>query len=388
MKIAIINDHFSDGPGGQHRIQNLSIGLKRLGHKVTYISPQGTSDKISSLYVERDFSRGNSSSFLIKDYFNDFFKIFTNLQTIRDTPDLVIIELPNTMLKAVNGLFMNDVNVAFDFAGLWTSTFDKNKTFQGSGKAVSSFRFLSQLFEDSLSLITSRSPDVITVATTPMKNFLEHSIVRRTHLIYHPVDLHCSFNPNLLNPKIYAHLLPERFSGKTLILLGVKGDKWFFDDFCRLINKVKSLNVAFVILGSFPVTQNLVSKKGLDEYVYFVGNVPYETIPYYANSCSFALVLTPPQINQIWYSPHNISKIAEFLALGKPVITDTLGAVDYVIENETGFFVKSHNDAVDRINILVKNPDILLRMSSCARKFALERLDCEKVAQEYIQLMN
>ncbi len=387
MKIGIINDHFSSGPGGQHRIQNLSIGLDRLGHEVTYISPQGASDKMSILFVERG-SRQMSSSSLIKDYFNDFFKIFRNLQTIRDNPDFVIVELPNTMLKAVNGLFINDANVAFDFAGLWTSTFDKSKTFQRSGNAFSSFRFFSQLFEDSLSLITSRLPDVITVPTTPMKKFLEHTIGRKTHLIYHPVDLYGCFNPNLLNPKISAKLIPERFRGKTLILLGVKGDKWFFDDFCRLINKVKLLNVAFVILGSFPAAQNLVSKNGFDKFVYFAGNVPYEMIPYYASTCSFAVVLTPPQINQIWYSPHNISKIAEFLALGKPVITDTLGAVDYVLENETGFFVKSHDDLVDRVNVLVKDPDLLLMMSSRARKFAVERLDCEQVAQKYIQLIN
>ena len=172
MKISIINDHFSSGLGGQHRIQNLSVGFNRLGHAVTYISPQGISDKVSCLYVERSTFNHQSYS-LMNAYFNDFFKIFKRLQSNQCKPDLLLIELPNTMLKALNGLSPNSVNVAYDFAGLWTSTLDKSKTYQPIGKALSSFRLISQLFEDSISIISSKLPDVITVPTTPMKGLVE-----------------------------------------------------------------------------------------------------------------------------------------------------------------------------------------------------------------------
>lgn len=384
MKIAVINDHYSTGPGGQHRIQNLSTGFSRLGHEVTYISPIGMSNEVSHFYRQGVYDEKPS---VINSYFSDFFRISQRLHEITITPDLLLIELPNTMLKALTGFFKNNSKLAYDFAGLWTSAFDKNRTYQPIGKAFATFRLISQIFEDSISLLSCKLPDVITVPTTPMKYFVERFFRSEAHLIYHPIDFNASFTDVPKTPDVSMIKMPEQFCDKCLIIIGVKGDGWFFNTLYKIIEGVKGLNVAFIILGSFPIAQSLCSKKGLDDYVFFTGNFPYNTLVYFMSTCNFALVLTHPQIKNLPFSPHNISKIADFLASGKPIITDTINATDYIEEDKTGFFVETIADIVDKIRLLVTTPDIAIQMGENAKKFAREKLDCRKVAEEYIRLI-
>jgi glycosyltransferase involved in cell wall biosynthesis len=87
------------------------------------------------------------------------------------------------------------------------------------------------------------------------------------------------------------------------------------------------------------------------------------------------------------YAPHNISKIADFLAAGKPVITNTLGAVDYISDYRTGFLVETQEQMMDRLDLLLHNQDLLFKMSIYAREFAFGNLNYIIVAKKYLDLI-
>ena len=76
MKICVVNDHFSSDAGGQHRTQNLSLGISKLGHEVTYVSPYGVSKNLSDLYISNKIlSKRSSFEKYISPYFKDFFSV-------------------------------------------------------------------------------------------------------------------------------------------------------------------------------------------------------------------------------------------------------------------------------------------------------------------------
>ena len=156
MKIAIVNDHFSSGPGGQHRIQNIASGFSMLGHEVFYISPFKVSNDISDLYFSNAHGCNLSGpNKYVHPYFNDFFEIFKKLVKIESKLDLLVISLPNTMSKSLNAIYGLSKNVptSFDFGGLWTSIFDRGKIYGQASFQLRLIRPVSQLLEDSLALL-------------------------------------------------------------------------------------------------------------------------------------------------------------------------------------------------------------------------------------------
>ena len=100
------------------------------------------------------------------------------------------------------------------------------------------------------------------------------------------------------------------------------------------------------------------------------------------------MVPTPPSLKNLHYAPHNIAKIADFLTMGKPVITDTTSAIDYILPGKTGFLCHNDQEVIEKATMLLIDEDKSSRMSKNARKMACEMFDHVKVAEQYIQLVN
>jgi len=382
MKIAIVNDHFSSGPGGQHRLQNIAEGFSRLGHQVLYITP----NNISHSVFESPLPLSGPKKF-IYPYFTEFFSIYRQLQVMPSGINFLLIGLPNTMSKSLNALFgiVKKIPTAFDFGGLWTSFFDKGATYDSRSAKLKLFRPISQFYEDALTIFSSRLPDLITVPTSGLDYFFEHYTRRATQVIYHPVDTTVALNPSLKKP-IAIESFPRKYQQCRFVAVGVKGDEWFVPILERIIKSFKNTNLVFLVIGAFPKAQHMCKKKGLTDKVFFTGNVPYYILPSYIALAEFAVVLTPPDLTSIWYAPHNIAKITDFMAMGKPVVTDSLSAADYVESGVTGFLVKDTPDLIRRAGNLADNPELLLRISKATRKSAIEKFDSVKVAARYLKL--
>lgn len=386
MRIALVNDSFSSSGGGQHRIQNMGAGLKELGHEVTYICPYGMSSDLSALDLSKIQTRpSNYLTRFLAPYFNEFFLILPKLHKIKNNCDFVIIELPNTMSKALHSipLKIDNLPTAMDFAGLWTSRIDRNVFFENG--RIRFIRPVAQLYEDFVMYTTSRLPQLITVATSQLGNLLEKKTRRNTSVVHHPVNTY-TFNPDLIGPEKIKDSLPKRFRDRRMILLGVKGDSWFVERIEKYISCLDFSNTSFLVIGTYPTAEKLVNDKGLGEYVYFTGNVPYAKLPMYISIADFAVVLIPPLLQTLHFAPHNISKIVDYLAMGKPVITDTSAASDYVVSGLTGFICKDDMEVLDKIEQFLRYNN-LSQMSKNARNYARETFDHVKVAEKYTQLI-
>ena len=389
MRFGIVNDHFSLGPGGQHRIQNLALGLSKLGHEVLYMSPYGVSSDIFDLDVSNVSSyKSSAPSKYLYPYVNDFFRILKRLSKLNRKLDLLLIELPNTMSKSLNAIYgiLRNVPTSYDFGGLWTSILDRGKTYHLEKHGFRVFRPAAQFLEDILAQMSARLPDLVTVPTTGMKTILEKFLRVKAQVLLQPIDTREAFNPKLVDPIKAQLLLPEKYLREQIVMLGVKGDAWFVPWVEKLSHEIDFSDVTFLILGSFPMAREMCIRKGLDEHVYFTGVVPNHVVPYYVSICKFALVLTPPPLKSIWYAPHNIVKIAEYMAMGKPIITDTLAAADYVFDGQTGFLTRNEEDLLEKTALLLQDQKLARKMGEVARKTACEMLDQEKVAIRFIEL--
>ena len=389
MKIAIVNDHFSSGPGGQHRIQNIANGFSKLGHEVLYLSPYKISNNISDL----DLSNAHVCNFsgpskYLYPYFNDFFGIFKKLVKTEGKLDLIVISLPNTMSKSLNAFFglAKKIPTAFDFGGLWTSFFDKGTAYGSQSTQLKLFRPISQFYEDSLTLLSSRLPDVITVPTSGMDCLFETFSRRQAYVVYQPVDTSRAFNPSLIKSNAVLENIPIEFMSSRFIAIGVKGDEWFVPILENLVLRFKKNDFIFLVIGSFPKAEYACKKKGLSDKVFFTGNIPYSILPSYIALTEFSIALTHPDLASIWYAPHNIAKIADYMAMGKPVVTDALAATDYIENGVTGFIVGNIEGLLNRTANLVDDRALLLKMSEAARKTACKKFDSTKVAKCYLEL--
>lgn len=80
--------------------------------------------------------------------------------------------------------------------------------------------------------------------------------------------------------------------------------------------------------------------------------------------------------------------VAEFLALGKPVVSSRVGAVhEMVKEGHNGMLVESGDEhaLADRLSMLLNNDELRVNMGRHGRELALEKWRPERVAEETIR---
>lgn len=386
MRICVVNDHFSSGLGGHHRIQNLAKGLSELGHDVTYVCHYGVSKNLSELDISKASVRQSlPMKNAILSYINDFVPLYKKLTDIASSSDFVIVELPNTMNKSINSVLLRSKNilVSNDFAGLWTSLLDKSYgAASGSSRVLRPF---AQIYEDLLTISMGRYPVFSTAATTNLANLVKKLTGRDTFLIPHPVNEHF-FNVNARGDATTASI-PQKFRNKKLIMLGIYDDESFMPIIRGICTKPFFRSSAFLAVGDFPRISAHCKKIGLDDNIFFVGKIPNDIMPNYISLVDFTVVLTPEKVKAATYAPRNISKVGEYLAMGKPVITDTLALDDYVSDGSSGFICQDENAISYRIESLLQEPDQLKRLGDNASREAAERLHYKKVAQRYVDLV-
>jgi len=126
--------------------------------------------------------------------------------------------------------------------------------------------------------------------------------------------------------------------------------------------------------------ENLSKKLGIKDKIIFLGRVEYNKInAYYQEASVFVL----PSLNE-----GMSNAMLEALASGLPIIaTDTGGTRELVSDGENGFIIKmkDSNDIANKIEVLIKDEDLRLKMAKKSREKALQ-LSWKNVAAKYYEI--
>jgi phosphatidylinositol alpha-1,6-mannosyltransferase len=151
------------------------------------------------------------------------------------------------------------------------------------------------------------------------------------------------------------------------------------DELIRALPKVHQTapNASLIIVGDGPYRKDLerlVKKLGLENFVHLTGKVSQtELSKWYAAGDIFAM---PCRTRMGGWDVEGLGIVfLEGSATGLPVIVgDSGGAVDAVIDGETGYLVDGTNTAeiADRIAYLFANPDVAKKMGEAGRNWVTQ----------------
>lgn len=162
-----------------------------------------------------------------------------------------------------------------------------------------------------------------------------------------------------------------------------KGIKYLIEAFEELSKKSDDISLQIIGDGDErKELEKLAKDLGVGEKVEFAGLVDHKDLPpYFENADVFVL----PSLNE-----GMSNSMLEALATGLPLIaTDTGGTKELIKDGINGFIVKmkDRQDLVDKIEILIKDPELRKKMGEESRKKS-EAMSWEKVAGEYVDLYN
>jgi len=126
----------------------------------------------------------------------------------------------------------------------------------------------------------------------------------------------------------------------------------------------------------------LISEHKLSRFVHFLETPKDETLTVYQCGCDFTVInKTDTEQNR-----HNFAtKIGEFLALGRPIITTGLGEVKYFLEDGVScLYVDpgSPRQIAEKIALLINNSELCTSIGENGRRIAAERLAADSQAPE------
>lgn len=173
-------------------------------------------------------------------------------------------------------------------------------------------------------------------------------------------------------------------SEKFIITLGGtrvtprKGIKYLIKAVYKLSERYPQICVTIIGEGSEKESlENLAKELKIKDRINFLGRVEYKKIAYYYQEASVFIL---PSLNE-----GMSNAMLEALSAGLPIIaTDTGGTKELVKDGENGFIIKMKDsqDIADKIEILIKNKNLLRDMGEKSRKKA-ESMSWENVANQY-----
>jgi len=153
---------------------------------------------------------------------------------------------------------------------------------------------------------------------------------------------------------------------------------------CTLIEAMKGLECDLVVIGAGPLKSNLMSKvkKERLDNIHFLGyKTGFELKSEIQNSIA---VVLPSECYE-----NNPRTVMESFALGKPVIGSRIGGIPELIhDGETGFTYNA-GDAADlrsKIELLLGDPILTIKMGKRARKFVEDNLNSEDHYQKLMKI--
>jgi glycosyltransferase involved in cell wall biosynthesis len=295
--------------------------------------------------------------------------------------DLVVLELPMPVSKGFPLLLtkLNNVPTALDFGDIWFGPQTRSEVLR--------------VLQNGLYRLLCDSAETITVPTEAMARFLRDFTGARVAKLPFPIDTR-----DLFNPSLYTGDPPEKLGEWTrkrdvVIYAGSLSSEKGCESIPSVVERVtaeaEGRRVGFLLIGGGPLQGSLesrVEELGLGEHVRFVGPRGGRDFPRLLSLGSAALSLSPS--NAVDFAPSNVSKIAGYLAMGKPVVAvRDLSSEECVDQGKTGYLVsleKVHSALLE----IIRQPSLRSEMSTLARSKAETTHDCVVVASTLLGLVD
>lgn len=235
------------------------------------------------------------------------------------------------------------------------------------------FKFVYAVLKPLIKFIWKKSGAVVSNSRGLKDLALKTSQNQKIDIIFNGIDLD-DFCPNE----------SLRAKDKFIITIGAtritarKGTNYLIESLSDLVPRYP--NLLLRILGDGDEKNNLMEltkKLKLEKFVQFLGRVPREeTAPYYQEASLFVL----PSLNE-----GMSNAMLEALASGLPILATETGGTEELVENGiNGFVIKMKNpkDLAEKIELILKNEELRIKMGLASRKKAQE-MSWENIAKEY-----
>lgn len=155
-----------------------------------------------------------------------------------------------------------------------------------------------------------------------------------------------------LNLKNYLNKRPFDLSSIRKPIAGFIGSFYDWKVDIRLFYEIvkKYSKISFVVIGLTNITKKWEEKFNVLNNYYFLGHRDRRKLPYYVSH--FDICLIPYSLKKAYYAFP--TKIYEYLALGKPVVTTSLPAIEYLRGKHLIYLSKNKKEFFKNINKALK----------------------------------
>ena len=225
-------------------------------------------------------------------------------------------------------------------------------------------------------------------STFTQKKVLEFARPKK-HSVLHPTLDTNKFNPNLKSD--IRNKLGIDKNKKIIFSLGLLVEKKGFNHLIKaisLLDKKVRDNFVLIIGGQGSEKQKLVkliTNLNLQDNIKLVGEINSKETPLYYNLAD--LFILPSIIDSKGETETFGVVLIEAMACGCPVIASNVGGIPDIVTPEVGFLVEQKNpeQIAEKIIHLLKNPSLMKKMSSSARKRIVTNFNSDKVGEELIK---
>jgi glycosyltransferase involved in cell wall biosynthesis len=144
----------------------------------------------------------------------------------------------------------------------------------------------------------------------------------------------------------------------------------------------KYIKIQLLITGSVtPKIKSLIKKHALDKHVFYSGLVPYEDLPIYLGCAD---VFMMPLADTIYNRGRWPNKICEYMAMGIPTVSNPVGDIKNLFENESvGLLCRYTSDAFySSIDKLFCDADLSKKLGTNARIAVENKYDWNILIQQ------
>jgi glycosyltransferase involved in cell wall biosynthesis len=176
----------------------------------------------------------------------------------------------------------------------------------------------------------------------------------------------------------------KRLGVENKFVFGYLGNfhKWQgLENFIEAAKKIDDKNFAFLIAGGKKTLKN--------KNITFIRRLSRNQIPYYYSMCDVLVLPRPSHPATEIAAP---TKFAEYVAMGKPILTTNVGdAAEFVMKYNCGIVVKNNSvmNLIDGINKFKdKSEKELKDMGKNSRKLAKDEFDEQKICNNLIKALS
>ncbi len=195
-------------------------------------------------------------------------------------------------------------------------------------------------------------------------------------------------DPESFKPKADREKLRERFKldGRIVMFLGSLRPQFDIDLVIKAMplvkKKVTDAKLVIVGEGSEKGSLEMLAKRlGIRESTFFMGHQPYELIPSLIRMAD--VVVAPNRKNGMNLSRSPV-KIAEYMAIGTPIVANAVGLAEDMLEKGAGELVysESPDEMADKIVRVLRNKKLGKQLSKNARERVVKLYTWDRLGRE------